>query len=71
MEISTLVFSFVEFVCLFRREGCTTDQVLANVRKKIDSIEELDGFDVLRYYLLSNFGKLELTGYLVRKIRLR
>ena len=37
-----------------RREGCMTDKVIANIKDKYDSIDDLDGLDELKYLSHSN-----------------
>jgi len=32
-----------------RREGCMTDKVIANIKEKYDSIDDIDGLDELKY----------------------
>jgi hypothetical protein len=35
---------------LCRREGCMTDQVLANIKKKLEgNVDDLDGLESLKY----------------------
>jgi hypothetical protein len=39
-------FSWIPY---FRRDGCVTEKVIANIVAKLGSVDELDGLDTLRY----------------------
>jgi len=36
-----------------RRDGCTTEKVLANIKLKLDDVTELDGLEELKYIIFS------------------